>query len=149
MMVYYAHPIDQASTDGPANTVVRATDEVLATALDVAVYSPSNAWSASGLTPPNHRLQDVNMMALHGADVMVVALPAGVPTLGVPIEMHIALERLRLPVIVHTDLTHSWVLAWLVQQGDLRVVQHDATDFPGSTDRLAAEFNRVLVGANR
>lgn len=97
MMLYYAHPIDQAneSVDRIAYGSVRRD---LLNEWEW-VYDPAGAFSSThGTYEP--RVQDVNDIALLEADAVFALLPHGVPTIGTVTEIHKAAQAGK-PVMVY------------------------------------------------
>lgn len=70
-------------------------------------YQPARAWDV-GDPPavPDRRIEQVNDAALVRADLLVAVMPAGVPTIGVPMEIERAIQY-RVPVIVHWARNHG------------------------------------------
>lgn len=83
-----------------------------------AVYDPSKAWTLDIKAKPSESLQQVNLAALQACTALIAILPEGVPTLGVPLEIHMA-TSLGKPTLVVTDAKPSWTLAWFARGGSL------------------------------
>ena len=102
--VYLAYPIDQD------NGGDRGLKHAVMSSPSVAwVYFPGDAFRAStdpaDITPA---ITHINREALHQADVVVATLPAGVTTIGVPMEIEAALG-VNKPVVLVSDAP-SWAL---------------------------------------
>lgn len=95
-MVYLAEPIDQAEA------AQRGTDDLHTwlQSKQLSVYRPRAAWRAAS---PDPRVDRVNRTALERADLMLAHLPAGVPSIGVPMEIEYAVQR-GIPVRVWTSV---------------------------------------------
>jgi dUTP pyrophosphatase len=97
MLVYFARPIDQApALDRIANLI-----EQTLTSIEVSSFRPARAYAVA--THANSDLVTVdriNRAALAAADGLVAYLPAGVATLGVPVEIELALSLNKATVIL-------------------------------------------------
>lgn len=115
-IVYYAHPIDQAT--GETNPVLDICQRAMHEA--VVVFDPATAWTVDGCLP-HPDVQKTNMRVMHCCDVVLVAAPSGVPTIGVWLEAHEAAGANQRVVIV-TDITDSWPLSWLEAKQNCTVI---------------------------
>lgn len=88
---YLAEPIDATNSRQAHDADMEMFQRGIAT------YSPRTAWSSC--YPPGPEIQQVNNEALKRASVLLAVLPAGVPSIGVPMEMTQARID-RIPVIV-------------------------------------------------
>jgi dUTP pyrophosphatase len=77
---------------------VDAAHKALAAA-GLAAFSPSNAWAGDG----GPEVVETNEQAVLGCSGLLAVLPAGVPTIGVPMEIQMALDFGK-PVAVWTDI---------------------------------------------
>lgn len=113
MLIYLAQPIDQAdATINNGQWLAQCANDALGLVnRPLAVYRPNQAWSVLGDLPPNEHLQNANLEVLNRVDLLLAVIPAGVPTLGVPVEIEHAL-RIGTPVLILTDLESSWTVAW-------------------------------------
>lgn len=121
MYIYLAHPID-LTLEADGRTIAERADEArdaLLTYGATAIYTPSMAFQAR--YPMSEAIQDINMYAISKADAMMVFLPHGVHTLGVPFELGYA-YAMELPFVVVRGETadeckerraESAVLSWL------------------------------------
>ena len=124
---YLATPIDLHEH---RETIEGLRDEWTRTAHEMgfsAVYDPSRAWDVKPDATPSESLQQVNLAALQACTALIAILPQGVPTLGVPLEIHMA-TSLGKPTLVVTDAKPSWTLAWLARGGSL-YMQDDLEGF--------------------
>ena len=110
---YLATPIDLHAN--PNIPVVR--DEIRSQLFQMgfsAVFDPSSAWAVNPNAHPNQGLQAVNLAALQASTALVAYLPPGVPTLGVPLEIHIATSMGK-PTLIVGGSESSWTLAWFAR----------------------------------
>lgn len=121
---YLAGPIDQDPTHGesPAKDLL---DDTLREH-GFAVFRPERAWNVKGVQP-NATLQKANLAVIRTVDLVVIYLPAGVPTIGTTLEMDYAL-RIGKPVFVRTNITNSWALENLFEH------RPNVSLFPYSTE---------------
>lgn len=107
--VYIAHPIDQAR-DRMWSSEVDIFKKWLSEQGDVGwVYDPAGAFVV-GQGQRNPGLQEINDAALMRSGLVVAWLPAGVPTIGTPMEIERA-ARAGIPVAVVSDAS-SWALQY-------------------------------------
>ncbi len=119
-VAYLAHPIDQDNGGEAKAGVAFATRALLSAGYNV--YDPSG-WVGCGDGDP--RIEMLNQQALGMADLVVAVLPAGIPTIGTPMEIADALH-LGKPVIVLSDVEVSYALKrpgiyWAKSIGDLEI----------------------------
>lgn len=115
---YLATPIDLHRDRAVAETRDTIRDELFEMGFS-AVFDPSTAWTISAAAEPSPGLQQVNLAALGAADALVAYLPEGVPTLGVPLEIHYA-SQMGKPVLIYTgQASRSWTLAWFGRGGNV------------------------------
>lgn len=115
---YLATPIDLHRDSGVAEMRETIRDELFEMGFS-AVFDPSSAWTLHTNSKPNPGLQQVNLAALGAADALVAYLPDGVPTLGVPLEIHYA-SQMGKPVLIYTgQARRSWTLAWFGRGGNV------------------------------
>lgn len=109
MIVYLAHPIDHAEGNDHGATGAAVA---LAEAGFTAVYDPAAAWNGSA-NPIDDAMavQTINLAAMTRANAVLALLPAGVTTVGTPIEVFQATE-LGIPAVVVASRS-SLVLEWL------------------------------------
>ena len=135
MLIYLAQPIDQVAQPAEPYGVAAAVDEALERVKrPTAVFRPGRAWAVAGMEPNPH-LQDANLDVLNRVDLLLAVVPAGVPTLGVTIEIAYAI-RYRVPVVVYSDLRTSWTLSWIEHQPGVVVVRHNPYQSEQSTQSL-------------
>lgn len=109
ILIYLATPIDFARREkNPLMFNQRESYVRLIQAMGHVVYSPSTAFSVSGKPDPS--LQDLNWAALDRSDAILALLPAGVLSVGVPMELGYAKAQ-GIPAAVLTDHSQSWALA--------------------------------------
>lgn len=106
--LYLAQPIDQA---GPNQRILSWAAEARRRARDagIGVYSPARAFEVPEGASVGSYIEKVNHAALSRCSGLLALLPAGVPTIGVPIEIERARQQ-EIPVAVITDIA-SWSLA--------------------------------------
>lgn len=142
MIIYYASPIDQANSPGPAADTIQA---VAAKVVDLAVYpnlltvfNPASGWRTSA--KPEPYMQEANLAVLDQADLLLAVLPMGVPTIGVVLEINHAILS-KIPVIIFSDLTEqSWALSWLADHDDVTVIPFDPQRHVTSGSKLMDEI---------
>lgn len=116
--VYLASPIDLHNSEKVAGLRTDWTETAFEMGFS-SVFDPSQAWSISSVAGPHESLQRVNLAALQASDALIAILPSGIPTLGVPLEIHMA-TSLGKPTLVVTDAAEtSWTLSWLGRGGAL------------------------------
>lgn len=115
MHIYIARPID--STGNHDTRVRRITDFIKTELIEArhTIYDAASAWSTRKIDGPT--IQTVNQHALLACDGVIAILPKEVHTLGVPLEIQVALNN-SMPVVVWTDRTiaDSAILSWLEAQ---------------------------------
>lgn len=100
-MIYLAEPIDQVRIPEPAVIYVEWAATVGGLQANFNTYRPSTAWVCGGGLDP--RVQQINLEALANCDLLVAFLPAGVPSIGVPMEIQAASAG-GIPVVVLTQV---------------------------------------------
>lgn len=107
--IYFAHPVDYDTGDW--TETYQQVEQLLAKA-GAAVYCPPNAW----VTPdsPKPGVQRGNLAVLATVDGMLAVWPGDQVSVGVPIEILVALQNGK-RVALMTDMETSWVLAYLVE----------------------------------
>lgn len=95
MIIYYAHPIDQTRPTAMYDTIAAAL-----VTRGHQLYRPSRAWSSSRLYGA---IQPINIAVLERCQMVVAYLPAGVPTIGTPLELQYAIDH-QIPAVVITDI---------------------------------------------
>lgn len=122
-LLYVAGPVDYAGGDpfGPGDVVKPAWSA------GFNVYSPLQAFYVHGDSKPNGAVQRVNEAALLAADAVLAVWPAGVASVGTPVEVDRALRR-GLPVaLVHDGwLGRSWQVADWQEQWQSKFFQADS-----------------------
>lgn len=120
MLIYFAHPIDQARNRSHlASDITQTLHQA-----GVSTYRPGGAFTVADAPLSDlSAVQHINTAALDRADALVAWLPGGVPTLGVPAEIEQSLAMGK-PTLILTD-------------GDLMVksVQLNAWSEAGATVR--------------
>lgn len=108
MNIYLAYPIDQRATNPAGHDKVIGwvrTAERRLREDEFSWYDPGAAFCMSGEVTT--WVQDVNQHVLHSADAVLALLPAGVPSVGVPMEVQLA-HLLDKPVaVVHDHLSYT------------------------------------------
>ena len=109
--VYLAYPIDQR---GPSSLVYlfdqidRFKRDVVDHDLAKWVFDPGDAFTVGKRAEPDDSLPRVNRAALIAADLVVAFIPAGVPSLGVPMEIDRA-HAMGKHVMVFSEV-NTWML---------------------------------------
>lgn len=101
-IAYLATPIDQAPTQREWVDIVAHMKVTLAVH-GYCVYIPASAWWVPVDDQPHPAVEIVNRGALRQADLMVAYLPAGVASIGIPMEIEQA-ANLGIPVVVVSDV---------------------------------------------
>lgn len=99
--VYFARPIDQAGSDPRASAWASRALGRLSVA-GVGAFRPDRAFHVPEGARPGPYIERVNRAALAESSGLLALLPAGVPSVGVPMEIKAAVA-LGLPVAVVTD----------------------------------------------
>lgn len=114
---YLATPID-LHTDSEVPNLRKEWTRIAHEMGFAAVYDPASAWDIGPEATPTDSLQQVNLAALQACDALIAILPSGVPTLGVPLEIHMATSMGKPTLVVGVDKP-SWTLAWFARSGSL------------------------------
>lgn len=105
IILYLAGPIDLGK-DVP-NWRQKLMQKLEANFQHATAFDPSASYKISGMGRPNDErdqyIEYINKLALENAEVMVVVMPAGVQTVGTPIEVDMA-HRLGMKIILLTDI---------------------------------------------
>jgi len=140
MFVYLARPIDQADENSWLGTFITDLNALMVRA-GVGAFKPDEAYLANtGDAQHAERIDSINNTAIYLCDAFVAVLPAGVATLGVPVEISLALQCNK-PVVIFTDITYSVQLAAWSRKG-AQIVDigspddGDRTDGPFTPDAL-------------
>lgn len=145
MSVYFAHPIDQAGAH-PDKKELASSVFFKLVERGFLVYDPEAAFtSQTGLkmtASTAQYIRGVNRTALENASVVVAVLPAGVPTVGVMIEIGIARD-LCIPTVVVTDLDPARI-TYLDDLGVYTSDPDDAVDLAVEAMALSATTNLVF-----
>ena len=152
--VYYAHPIDQVPvgelTVGfgeptpirEGNRVIDVIGQALRQLEDAVVFDPAKAWQILNCEP-NSSVQLANMRLIETSiDVVLVAAPVGVPTIGTWLEVNKAIHFSKQVVIV-TDISGSWALEYLATLQNVSVVYLD-----NPTETTHVDEIRRLINAS-
>lgn len=121
MRVYLAYAIDQQTQAGLAESVadLEYLRLILSSRSETSwVFDPGKAFSVGQFAEPETGLREINQYALKTADLVVAYLPAGVASVGVPMEIDRAAAMGKL-VLVISD-AKSWMLQF--GQSNVRVV---------------------------
>lgn len=97
MMLYFAHPIDQASSADRVG--YGAIERTLAGVFDW-VFDPGAAFSVTGAPEFDPRVQRLNEYALHMSDAMFAMLPPGGNTVGTVREILFAADT-EMPTLIY------------------------------------------------
>lgn len=141
-MAYIAYPIDQnpaASMASFFDFMRRASDTLKGSGLVGIAFDPGEAFSVQRGTEVGPEIEQVNMFAQSQSDLTIAFLPAGVPTIGVPIEIARAASR-GMPVVVFTD-TDSWSLAGVTDRANVFVGGFNEDSLESAIDWLEAVDN--------
>jgi dUTP pyrophosphatase len=137
LFVYFARPIDQAGSNSWLGSLAQTIEHKLAAA-EVGAYRPAEAYLANPKYL-DHALfiDESNNAAIYRADAFIAILPAGVPTLGTPVEINTAL-MLNKPTVIFTDITASVQLAaWRTAGAQIVDLSDDGVTIPGPNELLA------------
>lgn len=111
--VYIAYPIDQrggfASLAHLFDQIEAFKTTLIGKGLAKWVFDPGDAFLVNADAEVDDTLPRINRAALSNADVVVAFLPAGIPTVGVPMEIDRA-HSMGKHVWVFTDAKQSWML---------------------------------------
>lgn len=110
MFVYLARPIDQAGESSWLGSLAASIEHKLQLA-GIGAFKPNGAYLAA-VGDPDHAqfIDDTNNQAIYRSTGFIAILPAGVPTLGTPVEIEAAL-MLNKPTVIFTDIMNSIQLA--------------------------------------
>lgn len=137
-VAYLASPIDFADD---IETKRRAAANLAAEMGFAAVFDPSRAWRIGDGAEPSASLQRVNLQALLAADALLAVLPAGTPSLGVPLEIHHAIQASIPTLIVEQQDRPSWTLAYFARTG-LLFRMHELDQFVAAVAGRTEEARR-------
>lgn len=107
-LVYLASPIDQAS-GGTDLYFMRGRAAEMVMTLGMALYRPEKAFLVASEMSVGPEVAAINAEALRQASGLLALVPAGVPSIGVPMEIEAA-RLVGKPVAVVSD-AESWSLA--------------------------------------
>lgn len=105
MILYYAHPIDQATT---TNSGV----EKIASQRGVVLFDPAGGWRVPPGAQPQPEMQQANLDVLRRCDGVIAYLDQRVLSIGVTIEL-VEAHNHGIPALVYGDLKPSWALTYL------------------------------------
>lgn len=132
--VYLARPIDQAASSPKLANLTVAVFEALRDA-GFGVYRPHWAFAVPKEMEPGSEIEAINRAALRECCALLAILPAGTPTIGVPMEIEQARQAGK-PVAVLTDLTSA---AWSLRQPGVQTFGLDAYGIRHAAKWLAAQ----------
>lgn len=90
-MVYLAYPIDNAALDQEQiNNLNDAKVALIENGVDL-IYDPGDAFTVRRGAKPGDEIDWMNRRALNAADGVLAFMPAGMATIGVPVEVHTAI----------------------------------------------------------
>lgn len=120
-LVYFAHPVDYATVEHDA--LYKRAEEALVNSGAV-VFRPMEAYNHDGKARSG--LQAGNVAILNAAPCMFAVWPKDQVSVGVPVELALALSC-HTRVALVTDFVNSWTLEWLVDysQNHLQVFRLD------------------------
>lgn len=112
--VYLGYPVDQVAS--PDGTIVKlydrleqCKDDLLSQGVDL-VFDPGDAFRMVRSAEVGPEVRDINQLALDYADAALFMLPAGLPTIGVPMEIDAAVKAGKAVAVV-TDVK-AWMLGF-------------------------------------
>jgi dUTP pyrophosphatase len=151
-LAYVAGPIDQADgrITNPSWHWVNARAGVQRdlNSLGYDVFRPDRAWRPG---PKSHAIQTANNAVIDVSAAVVAVLPAGVPTLGTPVEIEYALAR-KIPTLIVTNISNSVQVDSWVQRGALHAtpstVGAGLLDLQVRARKREAEYAQVLAMNN-
>lgn len=112
MLAYFARPIDQAREVSYLEDLTTVLLKKLAET-GVGTFSPHTAYTANVSNRDQAlKLDELNLLTAYRCDALVAVLPAGVATLGTPVEIASSLQMNK-PTVVFTTIRGSvQLLAW-------------------------------------
>ena len=126
--VYLAYPIDQTTGEPRQLASIR---EFLAAEASW-VFDPGAAFTVGPSATPTPAIREINRGALAHADILVAVMPAGVASVGVPMEVERAV-MLGKPALVVSDAP-----SWMLQLGG------DAWVFPDASSDFFHQLGQIL-----
>lgn len=125
-VAYLAYPLDQvaASMSWLYETVEQVKRSLLESDLVDVVFDPGDAFNVRKGANVGPEIEQINAFAQSASELTVAFLPAGVATIGVPMEIDRAARAGR-TVIVFTDNNRSWSLSGLALRPNVRVHNWD------------------------
>jgi nucleoside 2-deoxyribosyltransferase len=118
MIVYLAGPVDYEEDKGKGwrEEIIKLCEGHRTLLL----YSPQAPFSFSKATPEISKyIHDVNMAAMHHADMVVAKLMRKQASVGTPIELYETAVRQKKPVVVITDMADSVYMQYIGIYGHL------------------------------
>lgn len=120
-VVYIASPVDQVGAY-PEFAATRDEARTLLIEFGAAVYDPSKAWYVDSLDTvydthrsdyPQicHRLQESNIDVIRRSDLVFALSPRGIPSIGTPIDVYVALTQSKARVAVWAG-EPPWTVVW-------------------------------------
>ena len=134
-LAYYAYPIDQ-STTGAIGLIEWCQTYFQEKGVYSVSFDPGDAFKVTYQADPHSGIREINTYAALTADLVVAFLPAGVPSVGVPMEIDRAVSQGKI-VVIFTDIIASWMLEY----ADTRVRQFslDKDGVRGAADWLMSD----------
>jgi dUTP pyrophosphatase len=143
MFVYLARPIDQAGEASWLGSFIADLNALMVQA-QIGAFKPDEAYLANTSSPEHaERIDSINNTAIYLCDAFIAVLPAGVATLGVPVEIGLALQMNK-PTVIFTDITYSVQLAAWSRKG-AQIVDVDRLDNIGAEEPFTPETLRKML----
>jgi dUTP pyrophosphatase len=143
MLVYLAHPIDQALSRGEATQTLKRMVTSVQAALagqGFSTFRPGRAYQVAP-DPQSHRTVDrINRQALFESDAVVAVLPPGIPSLGTPAEIESALLLNRPTLIVTTQELADrsvQITNWMSRGVEVRIIDPSGYWIDGQVPNMA------------
>lgn len=112
--IYLAYPIDQRGPQTSARlfeAIEQLKSDAITNRVAKWVFDPGEAFCVNPHAEPNDSLARINRVAAENAAAVVAFLPAGVATIGVPVEIDRAISDSK-HVVLFSDIKASRVLTY-------------------------------------
>ncbi|HEU5037371.1 MAG TPA: hypothetical protein VFT70_10215 [Nocardioides sp.] len=112
--IYLAYPIDQRGPETSARlfeAIEQLKTDAITNRVAKWVFDPGEGFRVNPHAEPDDTLARINRVAAESAAAVVAFLPAGVASIGVPVEIDRAVSDGK-HVVVFSDIRASWVLTY-------------------------------------
>jgi dUTP pyrophosphatase len=119
--VYLAYPIDQrgpASLDYLFQQIERLKIKLIEAQAVAWVFDPGDAFRVNPRAGTDRMLPTINRAALNQSDLVIAFMPAGVPSVGVPMEIDRAVSQGKHVIVVSDAPSYMLELPRIVRIGD-------------------------------